>query len=251
MPENRENIYWDMIARQKDIINKKEQLKIKNLKITIVGCGGIGGATAEMLARMGAENLYLVDKDSFDLSNLNRQLMSTYDKIGESKALTTTERLLTINPEMNITPFNGELNQNNVEEIINGSGVVIDALDNLISRIIVSRCAFQLNIPFIHGAVHGTMGQVTTFTADTPQYEEIFKLPSYNQDLTEEIISRIQKLNINPPPVIGPVPNIVGCLQSFEAVKMLTGKADPIFSSEVLIFDLLKKEPFSTVKYQI
>lgn len=246
-----EHQYWDMITRQKDLINRKEQLKIKNSKITVIGCGGIGGAAIEMLARIGAENLLIVDKDSFDVSNLNRQLMSSINSIGKSKVQATMERLLSINPQLKIEAVETELDQDNAEEILKDSILVIDALDNLISRIIICRCAYQLNIPFVHGAVHGTMGQVTTFTSDTPQYEEIFKLPSCNQNLTDEIINRIFKLNLNPPPVIGPVPNIIGCLQSFEAVKILTGKPNLILSPEVLMFDLLKKEPFYTVNYQI
>lgn len=251
MPEDHENFYWNMITRQKDIINKKDQLKIKNSKITVIGCGGIGGGAIEMLARMGAENLMIIDKDSFDVSNINRQLMSKYNNIGRSKVQATKDDLLSINPHMKVEVINGELNQDNVEEIINSSAVVIDALDNLISRILVSRCSFELGIPFIHGAVHGTMGQITTFTQDTPKYEELFKLPSYNKDLTEDIVSKIQKLNLSPPPVIGPVPNIVGCLQSFEAVKLLIDKGQVLMAPEVLMFDLLKKEPFYIVKHQI
>ena len=249
--KNDKNLYWDIITRQKDLFNKKEQLKIKNSKITVIGCGGIGGATVEMLARMGVENLSIMDKDSFDTSNLNRQLMSSFDDIGKSKVYVTRDRILSINPQMNVDAFDGELNQENVESILEGSDVVIDALDNLISRILVSRYAFKLNIPFIHGAVHGTMGQVTSFTCETPQYEEIFKLPSFNKELTPEIVSKIGKLNINPPPVVGPVPNLVGCLQSFEAVKILTGKGHPVLSPNVLMFDLLKKEPFYMVNHQI
>jgi molybdopterin-synthase adenylyltransferase len=226
-------------------------LKIKNSKITVIGCGGIGGGAIEMLARMGAENLLIVDKDSFDVSNINRQLMSKSGNIGQSKVQATKDDLLSINPRMKVEAINGELNQENVEEIVNGSAVVIDALDNLISRILVSRCAFKLGITFIHGAVHGTMGQITTFAQDTPKYEELFKLPSYNNDLTDEIVSKIHKLNLNPPPVIGPVPNIVGCLQSFEAVKLLIDKGQVLMAPEVLMFDLLKKEPFYTVKHQI
>lgn len=245
------NFYWDIITRQKDLFNKKEQLKIKDSKITVIGCGGIGGATVEMLVRMGVENLSIVDKDSFDISNLNRQLMSSFNNIGKSKVYATRDRLLSINPQIDVDAFYTELNQDNVESILEDSAVIIDALDNLISRILLSRYALKLKIPFIHGAVHGTMGQITTFTCDTPQYEEIFKLPSFNQDLTPKIVSKIQKLNMNPPPVIGPVPNIVGCLQSFEALKILTGKGNPVLSPHVLMFDLFKKEPFYMVNYQI
>lgn len=251
MSDDENNEYWDMITRQKELINKKEQLKIKDSKIAVIGCGGIGGAAMEMLARMGAEKLLIIDKDSFDLSNLNRQLMSTSENIGKSKVLSSRDRLLSINQEIDIEAINGELNADNVDEILKGCEVVVDALDNLISRIRVCRAAYQLEIPFIHGAVHGTMGQVTTFNSQTPGYEKLFKLPSCDHDLTEEMITRVNKLNLNPPPVIGPVPNIVGCLQSFEAVKILIGRSNVIKAPDVLMFDLMKKEPFYTVNYQI
>ena len=135
-----ESQYWDMITRQKDLINRKEQLKIKNSKITVIGCGGIGGAAIEMLARIGAENLLIVDKDSFDVSNLNRQLMSSINSIGKSKVQATMERLLLINPQLKIEAVETELDQDNAEEILKDSTLVIDALDNLISRIII--CLF-------------------------------------------------------------------------------------------------------------
>lgn len=243
------DVYWDIIDRQKGIINKKEQLKLKNSKIAVIGCGGIGGAAVEMLVRMGAENLKIVDKDTFDISNINRQLMSSFDAIDQPKTRVTEGVLRSINPFLQVEIFDQELNQENVHDILKGSNLVIDALDNLISRILVSRCAYHLNIPFIHGAIHGTMGQITTFTPKTPQYEEIFKLPSLNQDLNQDIISKVHKMNQNVPPVIGPVPNIVGCLQASEALKIITGKGNPIIAPEVLMFDLLKKEPFYTVKY--
>lgn len=249
MPVEPENQYWEIIHRQKEIINKKEQLMLKNSKITVIGCGGIGGATVEMLARMGVGNLRIVDKDSFDLSNINRQLMSSMESIGRPKAQVTAEILSSINPVLEIEPLEQEVNQENVKKILKGSHLVVDALDNLISRILMSRCAFELDIPFIHGAIHGTMGQVTTFTNKTPSYEELFKLPSFGKDLTPEIVSEVQKLNRNVPPVIGPVPNIVGCLQAFEGLKLLTGKGNPILAPQVLMFDLLKKEPFYQVKY--
>jgi molybdopterin-synthase adenylyltransferase len=247
LPAELEKQYWEMIDRQKEIINQKEQLMLKNSKITVIGCGGIGGAAVEMLSRMGVGNLKIVDKDSFDLSNINRQLMSSMESIGRPKVQVTAEILSSINPLLKIEALNQELNQDNVKKILKGSDLVVDALDNLISRILTSRCAFKLGIPFIHGAIHGTMGQVTTFTNKTPSYEELFKLPSFRKDLTPEIVREVQKLNQNVPPVIGPVPNIVGCLQAFEGLKILTGKGNAILAPQVLMFDLLKKEPFYKV----
>lgn len=249
MSEKSDEIYWEIVNRQRGILNKKEQLKLKNSMITVIGCGGIGGAVIEMLARMGAYNLKIVDKDQFDISNINRQLMSSMDKIGQSKTEVTSEVVASINPDIKVETFNTELNKENVLDIISKSNVVVDALDNLKARIIASRCAMDQKIPFVHGAIHGTMGQLTTFTSQTPTYEETFKLSSHNKSLSEEVMNEVEKLAKAVPPVIGPVPNIVGCLQAFEVVKILTGRGKVIAAPEVLIFDLLKKDQFTTVEF--
>ena len=224
-------------------------MKLKNSKITVIGCGGIGGAVIEMLARMGVSHLKIVDKDKFDVSNINRQLMSSMERVGQAKTEVTKEIIESINPFVEVETFNTELNQENVDEIVAGSSVVVDALDNLTSRIITSRCALKLQIPFVHGAIHGTMGQITTFTSETPTYEETFNLSSFGKDLNDEVLREVEKLARSVPPVMGPVPNIVGCLQAFEVVKILTGRGNIITAPEVLIFDLMKKKPFSVVEF--
>lgn len=249
MSKNSEETYWEIVNRQRGILNKKEQLKLKNSLITVIGCGGIGGAVIEMLARMGAYNLKIVDKDQFDVTNINRQLMSSMDRVGQSKTEVTKEIIASMNPEIQVETFNTELNQENVQEILSKSNVIVDALDNLKARIITSRCALELDIPFVHGAIHGTMGQVTTFTKNTPSYEETFKLSSNGKKLDEEVMGDVEKLARAVPPVIGPVPNIVGCLQAFEVVKILTGRGNVITAPEVLIFDLMKKNPFTMVEF--
>lgn len=241
--------YWEMLDRQKGIISEDEQLKLLNSNVTVIGCGGIGGATTEMLARIGVGKLRIVDKDVFDISNINRQLMSSQKSVGRPKTEITKERLESINPSIQVESFNQELNDKNVLKILEGSQIVIDALDNILTRIIVSRCSEKLNIPFIHGAIHGTMGQVTVFNRSTPSYEELFKLPSQGKELTDKILSKISNLSKDVPPVIGPVPNIVGCLQAFEAVKLITGKGSPIMAPRVLMFDLMKEESFSVVRF--
>ena len=95
------------------------------------------------------------------------------------------------------------------------------------------------------------MGQITTFTSETPTYEEIFKLSSLGQDLSEKVLKDLNKLTRATPPVIGPIPNIVGCLQAFEIFKILTGRENVITAPEVLVFDLMKKTPFSIINFDI
>jgi molybdopterin-synthase adenylyltransferase len=246
-----EATYWEIINRQKEILNKKEQLKLRDSKITVIGCGGIGGAVIEMLTRMGVNHLKIVDKDKFDVSNINRQLMSGIDRVGQSKTEVTKEIISSINPFIEVETFNTELNEQNVDEIIGKSSIVVDALDNLKARIITSRSSLKHEIPFVHGAIHGTMGQITTFTPETPTYEEIFKLSSLGQDLSEKVLMDLNKLTRATPPVIGPIPNIVGCLQAFEIFKILTGRENVITAPDVLVFDLMKKNPFSIINFDI
>ena len=93
------------------------------------------------------------------------------------------------------------------------------------------------------------MGQITTFTSETPTYEETFKLSSFGKDLNDEVLGEVEKIARAVPPVMGSVPNIVGCLQAFEVVKILTGRGNIITAPEVLIFDLMKKKPFSVVEF--
>lgn len=249
MPKRYEGMaYWEIVSRQMSIVSKSQQEKLKNSKITVIGCGGIGGAAIEMLARMGVGNLQIVDKDSFDVSNINRQLMSSFYSVGKSKTQVTQETVRSINPFIRVESFEGELNESNVEEIIEGSDLVIDALDNLVSRIILNRKCRELEIPFIHGAIHGTLGQLCVFNNETPTYEELFNLPSLGNELTPEVMEEVLKLSQEVPPVLGPVPNIVGCLQASEAFKIITGKGEVILAPKMLNFDLMRECPFSVVE---
>lgn len=250
MPKRYEGMaYWEIVSRQMGVVTRSEQERLRDAKITVIGCGGIGGATTEMLIRMGVGNLKIIDKDSFDVSNINRQLMSSFYSVGKSKVNTTYETLKSINPFTNIEAIEEEVGEDNVQKIIKDSDIIIDALDNLVTRIIVSRHARDLDIPFIHGAIHGTMGQVSVFTGETPTYEEMFKLPSLGKDLTEEVIVKVKDMGAEIPPVIAPIPNIVGCLQAFEAFKLITSQGELIMAPNILMFDLLNKEPFSIVKF--
>ena len=237
--------YWEMLARQMPLVGKDEQEKFRNTKITVIGCGGIGGLTIEMLARMGVGELVLVDEDALDLTNLNRQTLSTHDNIGKPKSEEAAERVRKINPDISATSFNEHVDETNVDRLIENSRLVVDALDNVLTRVIVSRKARQYKIPFVHGAVHGTLGQITTFLPNTVSYEEMFGLPSLNRDLTDDVVESLKNVTTGPPPVIGPVPNLVSCLQAMEAYKIITGIGKVTVAPKLLTFDLLDFNSFN------
>ena len=238
--------YWEIASRQMSIVTRSEQQRFKDAKITVIGCGGIGGETIEMLARMGIGELVLVDKDAFDLSNLNRQTLASIADLGLDKSSVAAEKVRLINPYVKVTTFNEHIDQTNIDKVIGDSNIVIDALDNVLTRVIVSRKAKEKGIPYIHGAIHGTMGQITVFLPNSDKtYEEMFNLPSVGKELNDETVDALKNVTSGVPPVIGPTPNLIGCLEAIEAYKIITGVGKVTVAPNILTFDLLDLGSFS------
>lgn len=143
-------------------LSKEENEKLKDYKVCVIGCGGLGGYIIEMLGRLGIGNITAVDGDVFQESNLNRQLLSDSDSIGVNKADRAKERMSLVNPDVKLTPINEMLVESNGLDILKGNNVVADALDNIISRLILQELCSKLNIPLVHGAIAGWYGQITT-----------------------------------------------------------------------------------------
>ena len=238
--------YWEIASRQMSIVTRSEQQRFKDAKITVIGCGGIGGETIEMLARMGIGELVLVDKDAFDLSNLNRQTLASIADLGLDKSSVAAEKVRLINPYVKVTTFNEHIDQTNIEKVMKDSDIVIDALDNVLTRVIVSRKAKEIGIPYIHGAIHGTMGQISVFLPNSDKtYEEMFNLPSIGKELDDETVESLKNVTSGVPPVIGPTPNLIGCLEAFEAYKIITGIGKVTVAPKILTFNLLDLGSFS------
>ncbi|MBQ6345758.1 MAG: HesA/MoeB/ThiF family protein [Methanobrevibacter sp.] len=238
--------YWEIASRQMSIVTRSEQQRFKDAKISVIGCGGIGGQTIEMLARMGIGELVLVDEDTFDISNLNRQTLATLSDVGLDKSAVAKDKVRLINPYVKVTNFNEHVDETNIDKIISDSDIVIDALDNVLTRVIVSRKAKEKEIPYIHGAIHGTLGQLTVFLPDGEKtYEEMFNLPSKGKELTPEVFEVLSKVTSGVPPVIGPTPNLIGCLEAIEAFKIITGVGEVTVAPKILTFDLLNLGSFS------
>ena len=235
--------YWEIASRQMSIVTRSEQERFKDAKITVIGCGGIGGETIEMLARMGIGELV---EDAFDLSNLNRQTLASIADLGLDKNAVAAEKVRLINPYVKVTTFNEHVDQSNIDKIIGDSDIVIDALDNVLTRVIVSRKAKEKGIPYIHGAIHGTLGQITVFLPNSDKtYEEMFNLPSLGKELDDETVEALKNVTSGVPPVIGPTPNLIGCLEAMEAYKIITGVGKVTVAPKILTFDLLDLGSFS------
>ena len=241
-------LYNNMISRQKEIIDKKEQEILRTTPIAVIGCGGLGGTVIEQLVRAGFENLTIVDQDVFDQTNLNRQIRSNTDTIGLSKVDTTTDFVKKINPNININAYDLSLNEDNIAEVLKGNKIVIDAVDNVYTRVMISREAYNQNIPFVHAAVEKTMGQLSIFKPGLVTYEELFKLKSYNLSLSEakEYLLSISK---NKPQVIGFTPAIFASLEVSETVKYILNRENVVLAPKVLMWDLFDNSSFRLIDF--
>lgn len=155
-------------------ISKEQQYIIENTKIAIVGLGGLGGYVLENLVRLGVKDFNLIDKDVFDKSNLNRQILATEENLGEYKGDKALERILSINSKVNANIFRDELNEDSFE-MLQGVDVVFDCLDSIKSRFDLESLCENMNLPLIHGAIRGYYGQVGISNKNNRIFKDIYK----------------------------------------------------------------------------
>jgi len=210
------------------IFNKDEMDKIFSSHVCVIGSGGLGGYIQEMLARVGVGKLTCVDGDVFDETNLNRQLFSTVDNVGKVKVWEANKRLAVVNPDVAVKAIHKRMECDNVHELIGDADLVVDALDNISTRIILQDACEDLKIPLVHGAIAGWYGQVSTILPGDRTLSKIYK------DAEE---SGIEKELGNP----SFTPATIASIQVSEALKVLVGKED-ILQNKILMVDLLDNE---------
>lgn len=239
------SIYDDSFTRNIGVITPKEQEKLKGARVTVVGAGGVGGITDIQLARMGVGRIHVIDDDVFEASNINRQMLSSTSVLNQPKAEVAQKVLKDISPEMEVRVTRTKITEENAEELLADTDVIIDATDNLVARVIIHRTAYKLGIPSIWIAVTPPFrGGVMAFTPQSIPYEIVLSHPSYGKELTEEVKKQINKIKDErakysvshgaagewadgylegrkPWAVLSPVANIVGILASFEAFKLI------------------------------
>lgn len=139
-----------------------QQLSLFRSKVAVIGCGGLGGYIVEELARVGIGNITIVDPDTFEEHNLNRQLFSKLDNLGQPKVAVAADRILEINPAVTIVPVHDAFTGRNGSVLIEKVDVVADALDSIHRRLELAEVCEKCGIPLVHGSVGGWYGQVTT-----------------------------------------------------------------------------------------
>jgi molybdopterin/thiamine biosynthesis adenylyltransferase len=208
------------------------QAKLLGSKALLIGAGGLGSPAALYLAAAGVGTIGIVDFDVVDVSNLQRQILHTTDRVGERKVESARIAINALNPEIKVVAHEEMLVASNVERIIAGYDVILDGTDTFETRYILNDAAVVANIPVVHASVFRFEGQLTTFVPyEGPCYRCLYPTP--------------------PPPelapgcsvagVLGVVPGILGMLQATEALKVLLGIGTTL-AGRLLLFDALETE---------
>lgn len=234
-------------------ITEEEQKKIFGTRIAIIGLGGLGGYLAEMAARLGFGGITVCDGDTFDETNLNRQLLSSEGNLGSLKSEAAKAWIESINPaaqvKMHCRPFDEE----NAEEILAECDIVLDALDSVRSRLILENECEKRSIPIVHGAISGWMAQAAVAQ---PGHSLLHKIYAGSKDDGEqenaaqqfgESAAQPETESAAQKSTIVATPAFCASVQMSEAVKLALGRK-PDLEDTLLLADL-ETMTFQTVSF--
>jgi len=205
------------------------QLKLKQAKVLCIGTGGLGAPLGLYLAAAGVGRIGLVDFDSVDLTNLQRQILFGTDDIGRPKIEAATDRLRNLNPDIQIDRFETRLTSENALEILQNYDIVVDGTDNFPTRYLVNDACVILGKPNVYGSIFRFEGQITIFGAPGgPCYRCLYPEPP-----PAGLVPSCAEGG-----VLGVLPGIVGAIQAAETLKLIIGKGEPLIG-RLLLFDAL------------
>ncbi|MCU0561189.1 MAG: HesA/MoeB/ThiF family protein [Desulfobacterales bacterium] len=214
-------------ARNMRSFSSADQAALLRAQVGVVGLGGLGGAVSEVLARIGVGRLVLADGDSFEESNLNRQLLCTVARIGAPKADAARERIAEVNPAVEAAAHRQVVTAENAAALLAGCDVVVDCLDNLPSRFVLEDACRSIGCPLVSAAVAGASGHVTTIFPEDRGLRLIYGEPGGLPAKGAET-------------ALGTLPHAVvflATLECAEVVKLLLKKGRPL-RNRLLVADL-------------
>jgi len=218
-------------------VGETGQQKLLKSKVLLIGAGGLGSPAAYYLASAGVGTLGIVDSDVVDLTNLQRQILHTTERIGESKVSSAKKTLEALNPDVKIIGYEERLTAANIDRIIEGYDVVIDGADNFPTRYLLNDASVKHRIPVVHGSIFRFEGQVTVFKPfEGPCYRCLFPEPP-----PPELAPSCAEAG-----VLGVLPGVIGTLQATEAIKLLLGIGESLVG-RYLLYDALE-ESFREVR---
>ena len=205
-------------------LTEEETILLAGKRVCVIGCGGLGGFVIENLGRIGVGYITAVDSDSFDETNLNRQLLFTMWDLGKPKASTASIRLRALNPNLKATVYDRFLDKELAADIIPSYDVIVDCLDNFDTRFIINDTCVALRKPFIHAGIGEFYGQLMTV------------IPGAGPCLRCLFPGGVKEKEPKKPfGVDGPTPGVLGTLQALEAMKLLLDL--PVSNEGLIIYD--------------
>jgi molybdopterin/thiamine biosynthesis adenylyltransferase/rhodanese-related sulfurtransferase len=225
-PEQRERYSRHLLIPE---IGLEGQLKLLNSKVLLLGAGGLGSPAALYLAAAGVGTLGIVDNDVVDLSNLQRQVAHSNDRIGVPKVDSAETAIREINPDVKVDKYPVRLGAENIMEIIEGYDVIVDGLDNFPTRYLLNDASVRLGIPVVSASILGFDGQLSVFApGDGPCYRCLYPTPP-----PAELAPSCGAAG-----VLGVLPGVMGLLQSVEVIKLVTGAGEPLIG-RLLLYEAL------------
>lgn len=222
-----------------DQIGIEGQEKIVGAHALVIGAGGLGSPAALYLASAGVGRITLADGDTVDLTNLQRQILHTHDRVGQPKAISGQTALARINPEVTVVPVTQRLAGDQLEALVVSADVVLDCCDNFLTRHAVNRACVKHRKPLVSGAAIRFDGQLSVFDArrdDAPCYHCLFP---EGEDV-DEVRCAVMG-------VFAPLTGIIGAMQAAEALKLIVGIGEPVVG-RLLLLDGLAME-WRSVKF--
>ena len=205
------------------------QQKLLDAKVLLLGAGGLGSPAALYLAAAGIGTLGIVDDDTVDLSNLQRQVIHTTDRVGEPKVDSAAETIAQINPDVEVVKHQVRLDSSNVIELIEPYDIVVDGLDNFPTRYLLNDASVRLRKPVVSASILGFDGQLSVFKPyEGPCYRCLYPVPP-----PAELAPSCGANG-----VIGVLPGTMGLLQATEVVKLILGEGEPMIG-RLLLYEAL------------
>lgn len=213
-------------------IGEKGQERLLDSKVAIVGVGGLGSPVAMYLAAAGVGTLGLIDDDTVDATNLQRQVAHNINRIGQAKVDSGRATIDGLNPDVKVRTHRTRLAADNVLDLLEGYDAVVDGSDNFPTRYLVNDASLHLRLPVIHGSIFRFEGQVSVFEPYAgPCYRCLFRQPP-----PAELAPNCAEAG-----VLGVLPGIIGSIQAVETIKMLLGIGEPLVG-RLLTYDALSQE---------
>jgi sulfur-carrier protein adenylyltransferase/sulfurtransferase len=225
-PEQRERYSRHTLIPE---IGADGQQKLLDAKVLLLGAGGLGSPTALYLAAAGVGTLGIVDDDVVDLSNLQRQVIHSTDRIGVPKVDSAEESIKALNPDVNVVKYPVRIDASNIIEIIEGYDVIVDGVDNFPTRYLLNDATVRLKIPVVSASILGFDGQLSVFKPyDGPCYRCLFREPP-----PAELAPSCGANG-----VLGVLPGTMGLLQATEVIKLILDIGEPAIG-RLLLYDAL------------